>query len=420
MLLLGLLLMPLLQSCGGSGDKCSIWNQNRQLHQALLADYLWNDEIPESINYGEYDTPSQLLDFLRKDPPDRFSYLTDAETFDALFRDGQYVGFGFSFEIAANDRLRVRFVYPGSPADWVGLERGDEILSINGIDTAELIAQNDWDAAFGPDEAGTLGTLLVRKRNGDVVEMTLKKLVIDIRTVLYSSVIEDGNDSIGYFVFTSFIDTSYEELQLLFDDFKAQGVNKLIIDLRYNGGGAIWVADALASWVYGNNQREVFAELRYNAQNQSKNYSYAMVPMPEGLAGLEQVVVITSGETCSASEMLINGLKPFVPVTTVGGSTCGKPVGMSPKRICDKMLLAVNFAVYNADGEGDYFDGIAAECPAEDDPSLPFGDGTDPMLQTALYRAVNGRCPTARRAAPLSSPVSPLKTDSLRAVVGAW
>jgi len=218
-----------------------------------------------------------------------------------------------------------------------------------------------------------------------VVEMNLVKEVIDIQTVLYSSVFEEGNDTIGYFVFTSFIDTSFDELQALFENFRNRGVNKLVIDLRYNGGGAIWIADALASWVFGDNRGEVFAEIRYNAQNQDKNYSYAMVSMNEGLNGLDEVVVITSGETCSASEMLINGLKPFLPVTTVGGTTCGKPVGMSPKRICDKMLLAVNFAVYNADGEGDYFDGITAQCPAQDDPSLPFGDNGDPMLQAAAW-----------------------------------
>ncbi len=421
-LLLGLLLLPLLQSCDdSSGDECSIWSQNRQLHQALLADYLWNDEIPETVDYGDYDNPSQLLDFLRKDPPDRFSFVTDAETYDALYRNGQYAGFGFSFEIAANDRLRVRFVYAGSPADQAGLQRGDEILSINGESVADLIAANDWDTALGPDKAGTPGRLLVRKGSGDVVEMNLVKAVIDIKTLLYSTVIEDGGDTIGYFVFTSFIDTAYGELKSLFAHFRDKGVNKLIIDLRYNGGGAIWVADALASWVYGDNQGDVFAKLRYNPQNHAKNVSYSMVAMDEGLSGLEQVVVITSGQTCSASEMLINGLKPYLPVTTVGGASCGKPVGMSPRRICDKMLLAINFAVYNADDEGDFFDGIQPECPAEDDASKPFGDSGDAMLQTALYRAVHGNCPTAQRATALSwPPVFPVNEDSLRAVTGAW
>ncbi len=417
--MLGLLILPLLQSCGGGDGACSIRNQNRQVHEALLKDYLWYREVPEEVNYADFDSPAELLDFLRNDPPDRFSYITDAEEYKALFNDGQYAGFGFSFEISADDELLVRFVYENSPAWLAGMRRGDEILMVNGETAADLIAANDWDTAFGDSDVGVVGELRLKKPDGSEVDIVMAKAVIDINTVLHAEVIDTAVARIGYLVFNGFLDTSYGELQAVFAGFKSAGVSKVILDLRYNGGGAVWVADALASWLYGNNNREVFTELRFNDLNSELNYSYNLVPLNEGIV-IDELIVITTASTCSASEMLINGLKPFLRVRTVGSATCGKPVGMSPEEICDKMLVAVNFAAYNANGEGDYFDGLAADCPATDNVRIPFGDAADPMLSEALYLSANNRCSSAQRGlAPVPSR-SPVDAASLRAVIGAW
>jgi len=412
--------LPLLQSCGGGDGACSIRNQNRQLHEALLEDYLWYQDVPETVDYSDFDSPAQLLDFLRKDPPDRFSFITDAEEYKALYSAGQYAGFGFSFEISNDDRLLIRFVYADSPAWLAGMRRGDEILSVNGEVAADLIAANDWEAAFGPSEVGVVGELRLKKPDGNEIDIVMEKAVIDINTVLHQEVIDTATGRIGYLVFSSFLNTSYDELKSVFSNFRNAGVGKVILDLRYNGGGAVWVADALASWLYGNNQREVFAELRFNELNSDQNYSYNLVPLAEGIS-IDELIVITTGESCSASEMLINGLKPFMTVRTVGSTTCGKPVGMSPEEICDKMLVAVNFATFNAKGDGDYFDGFAADCPAADDVSKAFGDPADPMLEEALYLAANDRCSSALRGlqTPMSG-TSPIDAASLRAVIGAW
>ncbi len=391
------------------------------MHEALLKDYLWYQGLPQTVNYGDFDSPAQLLDFLRQDPPDRFSFITDAQEYKALYNAGQYAGFGFSFEISADDRLLVRFVYNGSPAWQAGMRRGDEILSVNGETAAYLIAANDWNAAFGPSDVGVNGDFRLKKPDGSIIDVSMQKAVIDINTVLHSEVIQNGTVSIGYLVFNSFLNTSYEELQTVFTAFHAAGVSKLIVDLRYNGGGALWIAEAMASWIYGSNHQETFAELRYNDKNRDRNTVYQMVSMPvnQQLA-VDEVIVITTGESCSASEMLINGLKPFVLVRTVGSTTCGKPVGMSPQEICDKMLVAVNFAAYNANGEGDFYDGFAADCPASDNVGYDFGDGNEPMLQEALYLIQNNRCSTAQRSLATAPSVSPVETASLRAVIGAW
>jgi hypothetical protein len=418
--LLVLLLLPLLQSCGGGDGACSIRNQNRQVHEALLEDYLWYRDVPETVNYGDFDNPAQLLDFLRKDPPDRFSFITDAEEYRALFNSGQYAGFGFSFEISADERLLIRFVYADSPAWQAGMRRGDEILSVNGEAAADLIAANDWEAAFGPKDVGVVGSFRLQKPDGGEIDIVMEKAIIDINTVLHQEVIDTATGRIGYLVFSSFLNTSYDELESVFENFRAVGVDKVILDLRYNGGGAVWVADALASWLYGNNQREVFAELRFNELNSARDYSYNLVPLAEGIV-IDELIVITTGESCSASEMLINGLKPFMTVRTVGSTTCGKPVGMSPEEICDKMLVAVNFEVLNASGEGGYFDGLPAECPARDDVAHPFGDTGEPMLSEALYLAEQGQCSDALRSARgMPAATSPIDAASLRAVIGAW
>lgn len=416
-----MLALPLIQSCGGSGDgACSIWNQNRQVHEALLEDYLWYQDLPETVDYGDFDTPSELLDFLRQDPPDRFSFITGAEEYKALYNAGQYAGFGFSFEISADERLLVRFVYTDSPAWQSGMRRGDEILSVNGEAVADLIAANDWDTVFGPPVAGVNGDFRLKKTDGSVIDISMQKDIINVHTVLHSEVIQNGSESIGYLVFNSFLNTSYDELQPVFSTFHDAGVSKLIVDLRYNGGGLLWIADALASWIYGDNNGEVFAELRHNDKNSGKNESYHLVDMPAGeRLNVDEVIVIATGESCSASEMLINGLKPFVTVLTVGSTTCGKPVGMRPEEICDKMLVAVNFSAYNANGEGDFYEGFDADCPASDDVSHPFGHASEPMLQEALYLARNKRCSTALRSFTAAA-TSPVEAASLRAVIGAW
>jgi hypothetical protein len=89
---------------------------------------------------------------------------------------------------------------------------------------------------------------------------------------------------------------------------------------------------------------------------------------------------------------VINALRPFIPVVVIGGRTYGKPVGQYGIAFCDKLLAPVSFALRNADGHGDFFDGFAPDCPAPDDIDRQLGDPEEGSLKEALTFATTGAC----------------------------
>jgi C-terminal processing protease CtpA/Prc len=147
--------------------------------------------------------------------------------------------------------------------------------------------------------------------------------------------------------------------------------------------------------------------LVFNDKHQEMNQSYKMSNPPQAL-GLDRLVVITTDGSASASEMIINGLRPFIPVTVVGSTTYGKPVGQLTSNFCDKVLFPVAFKSVNVRGEGEYFNGIPADCPAPDDLDHALGDGAEASLATALQFLRTGRCSaTAAAAARAQSALHP-------------
>lgn len=413
-----LCLLALLVGCsGGGGDSCDTEGQNRFVHLDMLDRYYWYDRVPQRIDYDAFASPSATLDFLRYAALDRFSYVTSQQAFESLFNDGTYIGYGFGFVIEDSGRVLIRFVYNQSPSAAAGVVRGDEILSVNGQSAASITAANGWGEVFGPPQVGVALALELRRRSGAVEVLNLNKGVVTINTVLYSDIITSGANNIGYLVFNSFLNTSPAELDPVFAQFVAGGVNQLILDLRYNGGGSISVARDLASYIHNTTQanQDLFVQLRYNDRYQASNFNFYLRPMTNSL-GLDELTVITTDLTCSASEQIVSALQPyFSRVTTVGSTTCGKPVGQSPRNFCDKTLVAVNFASFNAAGQGDYFSGIPADCSASDDPTFAFGDANEPLLQAAQFFVDNAACQPQPRQRSWTAPVLP----GLREIFGA-
>ena len=415
-------------SDGGGGDRssgssCDIAQQNRFVHGEMLDRYYWYRQVPDEVDYDRFDSPQQLLDFLRYTRYDRFSYITSQSEFEDLLREGTYIGYGFSYVIESFSSVRIRFVYQQSAAGYAGIRRGDEVLEINGQDVVDIIAANSWNQVFGEAEIGLPLSIKLRRSSGLVETLNLVKDRVVINAVLHSEVIDiaGGDDPsrriIGYLVFNSFLSTSLAELDAVFQQFRLDGVNELILDLRYNGGGSVEVARRLASFIHRSEtaNRDVFAELRYNDRYQADNIKLYFEPEPSSL-GVDELTVISTEMTCSASELVVVALQPyFTRVTTIGGRSCGKPVGMNPVNFCDKTLLAVNFASYNASGSGEFFDGLAADCPAVDDVSRDFGDPLEAMLRAAKYYVDNRVC-EAVAARPLR-PAGGLR--GLQAISGA-
>ena len=181
----------------------------------------------------------------------------------------------------------------------------------------------------------------------------------------------------GYLAYQEFISSGADAVGAAFDRFAAAGITDLVLDLRYNGGGSTTQARNLASLAAGSAlDGQVFADFRFSAKNADRNFtqtfsayfaSKASQTDSTPLENLNRVFVITSAATASASELLINGLRPFKDVITIGSTTFGKPYGFLPRDACGLTYYAVNFITANAQGFSDYSTGIAPTCAVADD-----------------------------------------------------
>jgi hypothetical protein len=157
------------------------------------------------------------------------------------------------------------------------------------------------------------------------------------------------------------------------------------------------VAQYLAGLIGGyRTEGQVFTQFFHNDKNAALN-RVMRFGLPEHALGLERVIVITTRSSASASELLINALRPFIDVVIVGETTYGKPVGQYGFDFCDKVLVPVAFTLRNALGYGDYFGGFAPDCAAADDYEHPLGDVAEASLAEALHFIDTGRCSAAAR-----------------------
>lgn len=360
---------------------CALETQNEFVHRAMQDRYYWYEEIPSAVNYSAYSSPNAVVDALKFSPLDRFSYVTLAESHNAYYNEGQYVGFGFGFE---RETGILRFVYDQSPFGQAGFKRGDKIISIDGELTSDIIANDTWGTVFGESTVGVAKTFIIEHQDTTQTSITLSKAVVTINTVLSAESFDQNGTQYAYLAFKSFINPSYDELSTAFNQFKTDNAEKLILDLRYNGGGSIAVANALASYIYKpSTNSEKFVTLEFNDKYSSEDYSFFFSDLTNTL-DLNEVIILTTDATCSASEMVINSLEPFIDVTVIGSTTCGKPIGMRSQNFCSSKLVAINFQGFNSDGFGDYFNGLNADCAASDDLSFDLGDPDEPMLKAAL------------------------------------
>ena len=167
-----------------------------------------------------------------------------------------------------------------------------------------------------------------------------------------------------------------------------------MIDLRYNSGGLLSVLEVLANLIGGAiTQSQIMYSLVYNDDNASRNETRLFSNVANA-ADLPRVVIITTGSTASASEMVINALRPFIEVVLVGDTTFGKPVGQLGFVFCEKILRPVSFRTVNAAGDTDFFDGFSPDCVAGDDIDTALGDPAESSLAEAL--ASLRRRPTSR------------------------
>lgn len=375
---------------------------------------------------NSYSSPEILFENLLFDSEntDRFSWFIDNyEKQGASFR-GINDSYGFEFGLAklcseCNEVIGyVTYVVPNSPASDSNMKRGDMFYKFDGVELNldnYRIVNNYYDDKITSIslEFNSIENSVILPSNVEV-NLIIRKVVEN--PVFYSDIItNDAGTKIGYLVYNGFKYTFHEELNNVFGNFKSEGIQELVLDLRYNGGGNLITTAYLASMIYGAaSENEVFAKVIYNSKHSDKSGYYPFfnrctIYDKDGkpfdnqininrLNSITQLYVITSHSTASASEMIINGLKPFMPVKVIGTTTYGKNVGSitlydSPdftnKEVNEAHKSAMQpivFQIYNKLDESDYTQGFTPDYEVAEYASQmkPFGDIEEPLLKTAL------------------------------------
>jgi carboxyl-terminal processing protease len=433
------LLAGLALSCGGGGSSptssdtgsgtgsssCTTVGQCTYVRDVLQSYYYWYKELPNP-DPGSFASPEAYLDAVRYRTLDSsFSYITSKASSDAFYSDSQFIGFGLSYKRTADTELRLAQTFPGGPAADAGMDRGDTLLSVNGKTVADLLRTGEINTIFGAEQVGVTADLAWRDMQGRQRSATLSKRLVTIPTVSQTAVLNAGAARVGYVHFRNFVQPSVEALNTAFTQLRDQGATELVLDLRYNGGGLVSVAQHLAGLIAGSPLvGQVFVQFTHNDKQSSRNTAYKFEAKPQALAATRLVVIATGG-SASASEAIINGLRPYMDVKVVGDTTYGKPVGQYGFDFCEKVLYPVSFLVTNARGEADYFDGIPADCPAPDDVDHALASPQEASLAEALYVVRHGRCSgTAAAAAEVQArlraraPEPP--RDGWRQMLNAW
>ncbi len=398
---LGLLL--LLPGCGGSPTEsddsgptgsasCGTVGQNTFVRDTLQNIYFWYRELP-TVDPARSTSPEAYLEAVRYKPLDTsFSYITGKAADTAFYSDSQFIGYGLSSIQTSATEVRLAQVFPDSPASEIGLQRSDYLLTINGRAIADLIRTGETSSIFGPTEIGVPAEVTWRRRDGSQGTGTMRKRLVTIPTVSDTRVVSQGSQRVGYIHFRNFVQPSTAALNTAFASLKAAGANELVLDLRYNGGGLVSVAQHLGGLIGGvRTNNEVFVEYFHNDKNANRN-TVGRFPSPANALDLSRLVIVTTRSSASASEAMINSLRPFITVTVVGNTSYGKPVGQYGYDFCEKVMYPVAFQVRNARGQGDYFGGIPADCAAADDIDHQLGDTAEASFAEGLSFLRTGRC----------------------------
>lgn len=354
--------------------------------------YYWYN-MPEATsvttsNKGDYSDPYELMDAMRYKTLDRWSFVADYDQFIAQMQ-GSFVGHGFRIGLDNTGNARIAMIYSNSPLYANGVRRGWIVKKINYTDIAPILLSGDgaaYTSLIGASTAGITNIFVFQQPDGKEVTISDTKSAFQVNSVLLYDTIHLSTGVTGHLVFESFIEPSENELATAFAFFSANGVKDLILDLRYNSGGILSVAQSLASYIAGNAQQgKVFTKFQYNDKHPEQNFFYPLKTTSYPL-GLTRLAVITTRSTASASEAVMNGLKPYMEVVSIGDTTDGKPTGMNGWAVGEKYLMwPVTFKTINANNEGDYFSGISPVKVLLDDITRDFSDKEEVCFKEAIH-----------------------------------
>jgi len=316
--------------------------------------------------------------------------------------------------------LRIKYVYPGSPADKAGLVRGYQITAITGVPSLTYTSStsSNYTALVNALFNSTTITMTVQKPDNTTFDVTLNTANYTVVPVIKSKVLDLGNGKkMGYMVFNSFTDlkaNAQTYLDAAFTSFTSAGISDLVVDLRYNGGGSVATAEYLSNLIVPASKTNtvMFTEY-YNDKLQNDKYpllakKYKINPgdfkpannqaifSKQGSLNINRVFFIVTGNTASASELTINNLIPEMNVQLIGTTSYGKPVGFFAIPIGAYQLYTPEFESKNSANQGGYYAGMtpgSATYPgvqASDDVTHDFGDVNEALLARAINYATKG------------------------------
>ncbi len=298
----------------------------------------------------------------------------------------------------------------------------DEIPEVPGADYGTMPAYFDALLVRTPDADGLdrdRFSTTMSSRSADVMQgvASATSVVTDYPSSkpvpLVRKLLSNTGRKVGYVLFNEHSRGAQDALITAFGSLRDAAVQDLVLDLRYNGGGFLYIAQAAAAMVAGPSvEGQVFESVRYNAHRTAESTAGTFIfstrvltaettysrdhPLPQ--LNLPRLYVLTSQLTCSASESIINSLRGIgVQVILVGDRTCGKPYGFHRKDNCGQAYFPIEFQVYNAQGYGDYTSGFPVQCPVKENPRTALGAPEEPLLAAALMHIDTGSCPPVGR-----------------------
>lgn len=422
----------------GATTVADLATEKRWVRSYLNEAYLWYREVPavdaslpaysnETDVYTSLDnyflalkTPARTASGKLKD---EFSFTFPTRQWNELSQSGAVVGYGIewhiqSFQINAQNPtrgIRIAYVEPNSPAAAAGLRRGDLLVTVDGVsaDTTNAAELGTLNEGVFPSAAGNHS--FVFSRGGtNLPALNLAAGTVVKQPVLQTQVLDIRGQKVGYIVFNDHFGAAETQLAAAVQTLKAAAVTDLVLDLRYNGGGFLYIASQLAYMIAGpaRTTGKTFERLQFNDKRTAETNASAtpfinVACVPDAnfnctsnaalpTLDLARVYVIAGGPTCSASEAIVNGLRGVdLDVRLIGATTCGKPYGFTAQDNCGISYFPIEFQGVNHKGFGDYADGFTPQCAAADDFSRELGDVAEGRLAVALYLRANGTCPPA-------------------------
>ncbi|PSG86494.1 S41 family peptidase [Aurantibacter aestuarii] len=318
---------------------------NDFIYRGLRTYYLYNENVPDLVNdktassdYQSYLSQSSPEDFFEnlifdRQNVDRFSWLTN----DYLALEQQFQGlsttngmeFGLIRTTPSGDDIFgfVKYVLPNTSASSQGVTRGMLFTAINNtnltVSNFRTLLSND---TYSINLATYNATTDQVEPNGQTI--TLSKQVYNENPVFISNTFTVDTETVGYLMYNGFTANFNSQLNAAFGNFASSNIDQLVLDLRYNPGGSVNSATLLASMITGQFNGQTFSRLNYNSLLSANNVAYNFTNSFDGETinslNLSKVYVLTSGNTASASEMIINSLKAYINVVQIGTNTVGK------------------------------------------------------------------------------------------------